>query len=335
MGTTYNLPNYTGELFAISPEDTPFLAAIGGLTGGKSVDSTKFSWQTYDLRDADANRQRLEGADAPTPEGRVRSNAYNVLEIHQEQVSVSYTKQAATKLVGTGGATNLTLGANPVTDEFQWQVDQELKQVARDVDKSFIVGTFQEPSDNSTPRKTRGLLQAITTNVLAGDLPQLGSDYDLKAFEQLVLDLMQKVWDNGGISESETRTIITNSYLKRCLTAAFITNKGYQEESRNVGGVNLQTFETDFGKCNIMLERYMPSTASPATSGQSASLAVVSLEQCAPAFLEIPEKGHFFVEPLAKTGASIKGQLYGEIGLEYGNELAHGKLTLTADGANS
>jgi len=37
QGTTYNLPNYVGELFAVSPEDTPFLSSIGGLTGGVSA----------------------------------------------------------------------------------------------------------------------------------------------------------------------------------------------------------------------------------------------------------------------------------------------------------
>lgn len=84
-----------------------------------------------------------------------------------------------------------------------------------------------------------------------------------------------------------------------------------------MGGVNVQTIETDFGKINIMLDRYMPVD----------TLAVVSLEQCKPRFLLIPGKGHFFMEPLAKTGASTKYQLYGEIGLEYGNERAHGKIT--------
>ena len=56
------------------------------------------------------------------------------------------------------------------------------------------------------------------------------------------------------------------------------------------------------------------------------TIIVASLEDCAPAFLEIPGKGHFFAEPLAKTGASEKVQVYGEIGLRYGNEKKHGKL---------
>ena len=31
QGTTFNLPNYHGELFTVTPTETPFLSAIGGL----------------------------------------------------------------------------------------------------------------------------------------------------------------------------------------------------------------------------------------------------------------------------------------------------------------
>ena len=41
----------------------------------------------------------------------------------------------------------------------------------------------------------------------------------------------------------------------------------------------------------------------------------------------VPGKGNFFLEPLAKTGAGEKYQLFGQIGLDYGNELYHGKIT--------
>lgn len=306
LGTTYNLPNYVGELFNVSPEDTPFLSAIGGLTGGVSVNSTVFTWSTYDLRDADDDRQRTEGADAPTAEARVRANGSNVLEIHQEQVSVTYTKQAATNQFA--GTAPFVGGVNAVQDELAWQLQQEFKQIARDVEKSFITGTYQLPANNSTPRKTRGVLEAITTNVVDCNDAVLTADD--------VLDLMQEVWENGGIQESETRTLLVNAALKRKLTSLFVTDKSYQEASRNVGGVNLQTIETDFGVTNLVLDRYVPSDV----------IIVASLEECAPAFMEIPGKGHFFAEPLAKTGASEKVQVYGEIGLRYGNERKHGKI---------
>ena len=306
LGTTYGLPNYVGELFSVSTEDTPFLSAIGGLTGGVSTSSVLFTWSTYDLRDADETRQRVEGADAPTAEARVRSNGSNVLEIHQEQVAVSYTKQAARNQFA--GSEPFVSGINAVTDELGWQLQQEFKQIARDVEKSFIVGTYDLPANNSTARTTRGIIEAIDDNEV---------DLSSSALTQEdVLDLMQLAWENGGIQESETRTLICGASIKRQLTKLFITDVKYEEASRNVGGVNLQTFETDFGRTNIMLDRYVPAD----------TLLVVSLEECKPRFLEIPGKGHFFAEPLAKTGASEKVQIYGEIGLDYGNQLKHGKI---------
>ena len=323
QGTTYNLPNYVGELFSASPEDTPLLSAIGGLTGGRSTGGAKlFEWQGYDLRDADESRQRLEGADAPAGEERVRYSASNVVEIHQEAVELSYTKQATSgQRTVDAGVTTVTVGSTVIpASELAWQLEQQFKQIARDVEKTFIVGEYANPSSNALPRKTRGLLQAITSNISAVEVEE-GDPLASGLTEEIVLDLFQDVWESGGIQESETRTVIVGADLKRALTKIFIKDKGYEESSRNVGGVNLQTFETDFGKASIMLDRYMP----------AGTLAVTSLEDLAPRFLEIPNKGHFFAEPLAKTGSSDKVQIYGEIGLEYGNELKHGKLVITEE----
>lgn len=394
QGTTFNLPNYVGELFNASPTDTPFLSSIGGLTGGDAAEATLFQWQGYDLRNADKLRQRVEGANAPTAEQRVRFNVTNVVEIHQEQVEVSYTKLAATgQFNSTGSAHPGSVGisgSNPVRNELQWQVTQALVQIARDVELSFIAGTFNNPATNATARRTQGIMAATVTNVfdkavivgngdsaiatngvitetahglVVGDpvIPRdltggaigvlleeqiyyvntapdantftiatqpggatitFGTAGTADFFEPAVLtkafvdDLLQRVWDNGGISVSETATLMTNSTLKRALTKIYITDANFQESSRTVGGVHVMTIETDFGTLNVMLNRYMPSGA----------LEVVSLEECTPVFLPIPEKGFLFAEPLAKNGAHERSQIYGEIGLKYGNEKSHGKL---------
>jgi hypothetical protein len=394
QSTTFGLPNYVGELFAVTPNDTPFLSAIGGLTGGERANASLFQWQGYDLRDASATRQRLEGANAPTAEARVRFNVNNVVEIHQEAVETSYTKLAASgQFASTGsshtGALGLA-GMNPVLDEQAWQVQRALEQIARDCERSFIAGTFNNPSTNATARRTRGILEATSTNVDNRTPTAIGTatiEADDETFtltshglavndrvifgtitggavdvifeqtiyyvktaptantftiaasrggttiafatdggatvhepvaltEAMVLDLLQLVWENGGIRTSETAALMCAGQLKRALTTIFITNKNYREETRNVGGVSLQTFETDFGRLNIMLNRYMP----------SAALQVVSLDECAPVFLEIPGKGFLFQEELAKQGAAEREQIYGEIGLKYGNEKAHGKV---------
>lgn len=317
QGTTFNLPNYVGELYAVSREDTPFLSAIGGLAGAQSTTSTLFQWTTYDLRDAADDRQRLEGADAPTATGRARGNVNNVVEIHQEQVATSYTKQAAVGQFNSTGSNHPgsvgIAGGNAVTDEHTWQVMQALKEMARDINLSFITGTFANPATNANPRKTRGLLEAIATNAIDGDGADL-SDTD----QELLLDLMQMVWDNGGIREGDTRTLITNSTQKRRITK-YLKSQEYEivPASRNVGGVNVTSVETDFGNLNIMLEPAMPQD----------TIVVAALEEIKPRFLNIPGKGLLFEEELAKTGAADKSQLYCEVGLEYGLESHHGKIT--------
>ncbi|MFF4412124.1 DUF5309 family protein [Streptosporangium sp. NPDC001559] len=392
QGTTFNLPNFVGELFAATPTDTPFLSAIGGLTGGEAVHATLFPWSGYDLRDPDETRQRVEGANAPTGEARARYTEHNVLEIHQETLEISYTKLAATGQYNSTGSNNPgavgVAGSNPVMNEWDWQLARHMEQIARDVERSFIVGTFNNPGDNSTARRTRGIMEATDVNVSTqgtsigtavieaddekatiaahglnnGDVVSLTSltggavgvvkenqhyfvvNKDTNTFqlaksaggtaiafatdggavvrkvtpltEDIVLSHMQTVWENGGIQVSETATLMCNALLKRGLTELFITRKNYQEQTRSVGGVSLTTFETDFGRLNIMLNRHMPSSA----------LQIVSLEECAPQFLTIPGKGHFFVEPLSKSGSAEKSQIYGEIGLKYGNKRKHGKV---------
>lgn len=394
QGDTFDLPNYVGELFAVTPEDTPFLSAIGGLTGGEAADATLFQWQGFDLRDAADNRQRVEGADAPTPEQRVRFNVANVVEVHQEALEISYTKLAATGQFNSTGSSHAgsvgLQGQNPVMRELDWQITQALKQVARDVHKSFITGTFNNPANNSTARRTCGIMAATTSNVstqggtvigtatiesdtevwtltshglAVGDqiavtaltggavgvlaenqLYYIRTAPDANTFtisatkggsvvafatdggaavyeatpltETLVLDLVQQVWENGGLMESETATVLCNATMKRAMTELFITRKNYQEMSRNLAGVSVTTIETDFGRLNLMLDRHMP----------TAAIQLVSLEECVPVFLPVPGKGFLFVEELAKTGAAEKRQMYGEIGLKYGNEKKHGKI---------
>ncbi len=385
LGTSYNLPNYGGILFSLTPADTPFFSAIGGLTGGQQTTSQQFEWQTYDLASA-AQNVVLEGADAPTLEGRVRANVTNVVQAMQRAVGVSYTKLAA---VGQKAGL-INEQTNPIRDELDWQVMQALKEMARDIDYSFINGAYQLPTDNTTARQTRGMLAAITTNAVNGEtlvgdgasvweaddevitetahglavnqrlrldvtsgatgqvdgyfyvktvpssstftvsatkggaVAAISADGVVDVYKQNAVTvenlgtLMQSIYDNGGISEQETATVVCNSAAKRQISSAYADFAGkFTETSRTVGGVNVDTLVTDFGVLNVMMDRHMP----------QGTLMVASLEMCAPVYLEIPEKGHFFAEPLAKTGATDRVQLYGEVGLAYGNEKAHGKLT--------
>jgi hypothetical protein len=309
QGTTYNLPNYHGQLFKVTPTETPFLSAIGGLNAAKRTTSTEFEWQTIDRRSSTANNVVVEGAAAPTATGRSRSNVSNVVEIHHSAIEVSYTKLAATGIFN--GINSAPQFDDAVADELALQTQAELESMAVDVEKSFLSGTYQKPANNSTARQTRGVLTAITTNVFAN----AGTP---RALSKTIIDnALKGMFDNGAKLPQDTTVLMVGSAQKLALTNVYATPTLNQPSlSRTIGGVAVDTIVTDFGTFGVMLNRWMP-------AGQ---IAVVDLSVCFPVFLEIPGKGLLFTEELARTGASRKFQLYGEIGLEYGPELAHGLI---------
>lgn len=301
QGESYNLPNYVGELFNVSPTDTPLLSAIGGMTGGKSVTSKQFTWQTTDLAGA-AQTAVVEGAD-PVMKGRTRSEVTNVAQIMQYGVEVSYTKQAA---VGNLSGESI-IGNQPVQDELAFQLDMAMKTAARDIEHSFIQGTYVADTNITTARQTRGMLEAVTTNEVAAAAAALD--------QAKVEDALKQMADSG--APFEMPVIFANAFQKQKLSAIYSSALALAPRDRNIGGVNITTIETDFGQVGIVFERHIPAD----------DVLIADLAFLKPVFLDIPGKGHFFVEPLAQTGAAYKYQVYGEIGLEYGPEQFHAKIT--------
>lgn len=391
LGTTFNLPNYHGQLIALTPDDNPFLSAIGGINGGGGQATAKdFEWQGYDLRTPKQN-VALEGAVAPTAQERVRTNFSNVVQIHHEKVAVSYTKQAASGQYDGSPNSGGMNTPNPVQNELDWQVETKLKEIARDVNWSFLNGLYAKPADNTAPRKTRGLLAAAATKIdkgtnvasgassatdtitpvsahslangdkvvftSVGDTPlvvgtvyfvvgvsgtstfkvsatsggsaiTLGTssanlDYHSLGTADLSVDdhinpFVQAVFEAGGLTGGNA-VFLVNATQKVAISKAYATAYGKADpltRGEKIGGVVVDTIDTDFGTLGIMLDRMMPRDA----------IAVATLSECRPVFLNIPGKGVFFEEPLAKTGSSDEVQLYGEIGLDYGNAASHGVL---------
>lgn len=310
VANTFSNPNFTGELYNITPTDTPFLSAIGGLApgGGRVVMTKEFEDSYYDLP-APAAYAVLEGAEAPTIKSAVRAPLTNVVQIVHEAYGVTYTKSAATGQLDGLGIAGAATSHGP--SEWDFQRNAHLQVIARNVENMFLNSTYSVPVDNATARTTRGIRAAITTNVIAAGGATLSST--------LLDELMQTIWEAGGLKESFTATIMVNGFQKRMISQAY----GFAPDDRYLGGVNVQTILTDFGQLNVMLNRY--ATAS--------EVLVLSMEAIKPAFLLVKDvdtganKGVLFEERLAKTGAHDKAQLYGEIGLDHGPEYLHGKIT--------
>ena len=96
IGTSWNLPNYAGELFTADPTQTPFLSMIGGLTGGKQTDNFEFPTAVlYDFPEASQPEiSESASATAPAASHIARTQEKNVVQIHQEVIDLTYAKQS-------------------------------------------------------------------------------------------------------------------------------------------------------------------------------------------------------------------------------------------------
>ena len=87
--------------------------------------------------------------------------------------------------------------------------------------------------------------------------------------------------------------------------------------ARNVNGLAISTLLTPLGEIGLYLGEFLP----PGTVGIFNPDVISRVEQ------PVPNKGNFFMEELAKTGAGTKYQIFGQLGLDHGPEWMHAKIT--------
>lgn len=324
---SYDLPQYVGELHDLQPKNTPFLSMAGGLNGVRVEASREFTWQVEDGEAAGAtqtDRVALENA-TPTASAVPRQQVINVVEIHQEAVEFGYTAQAAVAQLATDSAR--IEGMNPVRSPMQHQIDKKLGKIARDVERSFLNGSLVNPSDNLTKRQTQGIIGAVDTHQINYTTGVGGKGSAYTSIRECLNDLLVGMFEptnEGNVApaanEDGTFVLFVGGAPKVAISNEYSGDLAYQPRDRYVGGVNIGNLVTDFGDIGIVLDRYMP----------SGTLLLADMSVVRSVVVPIPGKGVFFAEPLAKTGATDKVQIYGEIGLEYGPETFHGKITAWA-----
>lgn len=309
IGTTWNLPNYAGELFTADPTQTPFLSMIGGLTGGKQTDNFEFPTAVlYDFPEAQQPEiSEQDSITAPQAQHIAREQEKNVVQIHQETIDLTYAKQSNSGRIS--GLNTAGQQANPA-EEKAWQIQQKLIKIARDVEYSFLCGTYQSATKADVANKTRGMLELCTsdtgTSIAAGDA----------ALSKALLDqLFREMADHGAYFGK--MILFCGAYQKQAITNLYADQfKANMQTTQKVGGMNITEIETDFFKMGVAWDRFMPKD----------SILVADIAQIAPVFQAVPGKGVLFQENLAKTGASDRIQIYGQIGLAHGPAFLHGAI---------
>lgn len=310
--TVWNCPNYVGELYLIGATQTPFLRMIGGLQGGrvKTVSDFEFTLdQSWNLETA-AQPEITETASltAPDPWTYVRDRNVNTCQIFHRSVKVSYAKQSVAGSVTADATTGLVdiTDNQPVQNELDFQIAANMRQISVDVEKTFLSGTYQQATNSGVAAKSRGIITACTTNTVNAANAALSST--------LVNTLVAAMADNG--AEFMNPVIFCNAFQKQKISEIY----GYAPSDRNVGGLNIKQIETDFAIMGVVWDPFVPAN----------TLLIADLATCRPVFLPVPGKGVLFYEELSKTGASESGQIYGQIGLDYGPEEYHGTITSLA-----
>ena len=181
-----NINNFTGELFRVGGQRTPFLSAIGGLNGGKVLQST--FWQIQVADSATISSEPTKGQEGAQPTeylGRDRVAFTGVTQVFHKGVKMSYTAMAtfqhqnpfdlSANIINSSdgdgtvtAADKLSLaGGNPIVDEFSEQLTLALEKLAREVEWFAFNGTFADGA-NTTPgdgtREMRGLYEYLQLN---------------------------------------------------------------------------------------------------------------------------------------------------------------------------
>lgn len=307
--TSWNAPNYTGVLYLIGANQTPFLNMIGGLEGTsvRLVAAQEFPLaQTYALEAASQPAvTETTSLTAPTPWTYVRGQDTNTVQIFHRSITVSYTKQSVVGSIVADATTGLVdkTEDQPIQNEKDFQIATNLRQIAVNADYTFLNGTYQKATSAAVAAKTRGIITAATTNSVAAG----GAALNRTLFNSLVATMA------GNGAEFIEPVIFCNAFQKQKITEIY----GYAPADRNVGGMDIKQIETDFATFGVVWAPNVP----------AATLLVADLAVCHPVFLPVPGKGTLFYEDLSKTGASEKGQLFGQMGIDYGPEEYHGKIT--------
>ena len=184
--------NFTGELFKVGGQRTPFTSAVGGISGGGKVIQSTF-WQFQVEDNAVISAEPTKGQEGSTPTeylGRDRAAYTYVTQIFNKGVQMTYTALASTgnqnpfdlsaNIINSSDGDGTTtaadklglFGGSPVTDEFAFQMEKAMEKLAREVEWFAINGTFADGA-NVTPgsgtREMRGLNEWAALNANANN----------------------------------------------------------------------------------------------------------------------------------------------------------------------
>lgn len=279
-----NREDLTDVIAVVARDETPLYSGLEKV----KAKSTLHEWMTDTLTTGQANA-KIEGADFSFALASSRTRLHNHTQIFTKSVEVSGTQDA----VDTAG----------LEDEYAYQLEKSMKEIATDIEKALITGTGNSGA-SGTAREMTGLLAFISTNV------ETGSGGGNEALtESMYNNLLQTIYAAGGRPD----TTYVNGFQKRKISAFASNSQRYftvdaEGELKN----SISVYESDFGRQRIELDPFMDADKIVCIQKNLVKVAVL--------------RGIKHVD-VATVGDAKRGALVGELTLEVRNELGCGKIT--------
>lgn len=291
----------------VRPGDTGEVMLVTGVSGNtltvtRGYGGTTAATLTNGMRLLILGNAALEGDDRPTPRFTNRVRKQNWTQIFTAGLEVSGSQLAA-KAIG-------------VKDELDWQKQERIRELLRDLENCAINGVAPAATQtgSATVRRTmRGILPTLTTNRFApnaGGIPA-GDGAGNNLLNEAVLNAcIRRVWEQAS---GQIDTIIVGGFQKRRINSFISGDIGYTPGDAKFREM-VSVYESDFGVARVVLSRWTP--ADTAILLDSSRVDVLPLAGRS-----------FHYKPLAATGDRESGQVIGEYTMEVRNENAHGVIT--------
>jgi len=355
-----NINNFSGELFRVGGQRTPFLSATGGLNGGKVLQSTFWQIQAADSHTVSSEPTKGQEGNTPTEYlGRDRVAYTGVTQIFHKGVKMTYTAMATfqqqnTFTLGaaaynasdgdgtTSASTQLGLaGSNPIVDEFAEQMSLALEKVAREVEWFAFNGTFADGA-NVTPgagtREMRGLSEYcalnanadndtaptfVGGNVYYNDTAGDGSGTDQVLSWDTIANSLKRLYDAHAPMVQPVLCLSPKQLLdlnKELLAGNVGITGAILPRDRNLAGIDIDVIVTPFGQIGMMV---IDPNIIPANTAFIIDFAFIQ-----PVFTNIPGYGTVFVRDIDQdANAQVAKAIYMEMGYDFGPPSYHLKIT--------
>ena len=304
--STYDIVGMREDLadaiYRISPEDTPFMSAIG--TGSASSNTTH-EWQTDSLAAAVGTNFHIEGNESAYTTPAATTRLGNPLAIAKKSALVSGTHMAVS-LAGRG-------------DPMAYEIGKRMAEIKLDMDTALMQDNAAVTGDDTTAREFGGLVSWLQTNtsfgtngvdpVYTSQPTDTRSGGTARAFTETILKaVLLSCYDEGA---SPTMLIMPSA--QKQVASAFAGIAAQRSPVTNAHEVTIagaaDFYVSDFGEI-----AFVPSRQAP-----TGSALAVDPEYAAVSYLR-----PFVVEDRAKTGDANKKEIIVEYTLECKNEAAHG-----------